>query len=355
VIGLAVRVLVALIAAIVAIIGGVTLTGTSDGTVDSATGIAAGANGVALIVVVGILVGVVAYAVVELLQTGAVESVARGFGTRTIVLMPAAIAIDIVLGQTVGTALKVPIYLDSIGTILVGALAGPIPGLLTGVLANLIWTFGLTGTPFGSPYAWPFAIVAAEIGLMAGVFGYLGVFRSRPDTPAPRLVAGAIVAVVVLCALAWWGVLPAYTRGVTFFGDLSSVSPVFVVVAWLIVAILVLAVIVMLVELFRQRNLGVAWIVVGGATCGVVSAVVSAPIAAYAFGGVTGGGTDFLVGAFQKAGSSLTDAVLQQGLISDPIDKTITFVIVFAILQALPRRVAVRFPQGERAVGMREG
>ena len=56
------------------------------------------------------------------------------FDTRTIVLIPIAIAINIVLGQTVGTALKVPIYLDSIGTILVGVLAGPIPGLVTGLL-----------------------------------------------------------------------------------------------------------------------------------------------------------------------------------------------------------------------------
>ena len=351
---MAARVLAAVVAVVVAIVAGITLTGSLDTTVDPSTGVVPSANAIALIVVIGILLGVVAYAVVEYVQTGAIQSIARQFGTRTIVLMPVAIAINIVLGQTVGTALKVPIYLDSIGTILVGALAGPIPGLLTGVLANLTWTFALTGTPFGSPYAWPFAIVAAEIGLMAGVFGYLGVFRSRPNTPAPQLVVGALVAVGVLAALAYWGVLPAYTQGVTFFGDLSSVGPVFVLAAWLIVAIFVLALAVMLFELFRRRNLGVAWIVVGGAVCGVVSAVVSAPIAAYAFGGVTGGGTDFLVAAFQKAGSSLGDAVLQQGLISDPIDKTITFVIVFALLQALPRRFAARFPQGERAVGTLE-
>ncbi|MEJ7696966.1 MAG: hypothetical protein WKF78_10215 [Candidatus Limnocylindrales bacterium] len=58
------------------------------------------------------------------------------FDTRTIVLIPIAIAINIVLGQTVGAALKIPIYLDSIGTILVGVLAGPIPGLVTGLLAR---------------------------------------------------------------------------------------------------------------------------------------------------------------------------------------------------------------------------
>ncbi len=50
------------------------------------------------------------------------------FGTRVIMLIPIAIAINIVLGQTVAAVLKLPIYLDSIGTILVGVLAGPIPG-----------------------------------------------------------------------------------------------------------------------------------------------------------------------------------------------------------------------------------
>ena len=50
------------------------------------------------------------------------------------------------------------------------------------------------------------------------------------------------------------------------------------------------------------------------------------------FGGVTGSGTDLLVAAFQQAGSDLQTAVLKQGLLSDPIDKTLTFFIVFALL-----------------------
>ena len=88
--------------------------------------------------------------------------IARQFDTRTIVLMPIAIAINIILGQTVAAALKLPIYLDSIGTILVGALAGPIPGMLTGLLANLIWQYVLPA-PFHSDFAGPYAVVAAEI------------------------------------------------------------------------------------------------------------------------------------------------------------------------------------------------
>ena len=85
-----------------------------------------------------------------------------------------------------------------------------------------------------------------------------------------------------------------------------------------------------------------------------MSAIISAPIAAVVFGGVTGSGTDLLVAAFQQAGADLSTAVLQQGLLSDPIDKTVTFFVVFVLLQALSRRFVARFPQGEQAVGLEE-
>jgi energy-coupling factor transport system substrate-specific component len=68
-----------------------------------------------------------------------------------------------------------------------------------------------------------------------------------------------------------------------------------------------------------KRDLGVAYVALAGVVCGIVSAIIAAPIAAGVFGGVTGSGTAFLVAAFQQAGSDLLKAVLQQGLLSDPI------------------------------------
>src|SRR5947208_8194948 len=108
----------------------------------------------------------------------------RQFSTRVIVLMPIAIAINIVLGYTVQTVLKLPIYLDSIGTIFVGVLAGPLAGALTGILTNLIWQYAPV---IGGGTIGPFAITAGVIGLLAGLWGYLGVYRSRP-AHAPTLV-----------------------------------------------------------------------------------------------------------------------------------------------------------------------
>lgn len=278
--------------------------------------------------------------------------VTRQFDTRTIVLIPIAIAINIVLGQTIASALKVPIYLDSIGTILVGCLAGPIPGLLTGALANLIWQFVLPA-PFHSDFAGPFFIVAAEIGLLAGIFGRMGFFRSRPNSSNAQLITGSIVAAVILGVVIFYGVLPFYaTGGFTFFGDTQDVSPVFVVLGYVVGAGLIAAAIGFFFMLFIKRDLGVAYIVIGGVVCGVISALISAPISAVVFGGVTGSGTDVLVAAFQQAGSDLQTAVLQQGLLSDPIDKTITYFVVFLLLQTLSRRFVARFPQGEQAVGL---
>jgi hypothetical protein len=274
------------------------------------------------------------------------------FDTRTIVLIPIAIAINIVLGQTVGNVLKIPMYLDSIGTILVGVLAGPIPGLVTGLLANLIWTYVLP-PPFHSDFAAPFAIVAAEIGFLSGIFGQLGFFRSRPNADWGRIAMAALIVIVVLGGIGYYGFLPFYAgTGFTIFGDMSTASPFFVALGYVIVIGIIAAIIGLLMLLLVRRDVGVAYVAIAGLIVGIVSAIISAPISAVAFGGVTGSGSDLLVAAFQKAGSDLGTAVLQQGLLQDPIDKTVEFLIAFVILHTLSRRFVARFPEGEKAIGL---
>jgi len=83
----------------------------------------------------------------------------RDFTTSVLSLMAVAIAINIAVGSVI-FALRLPIYLDSIGTVLVGALAGPWAGALTGILSNLIWS--ILPIPGGaSPTAAFFAPVPA--------------------------------------------------------------------------------------------------------------------------------------------------------------------------------------------------
>src|SRR4030065_2683878 len=108
----------------------------------------------------------------------------QDFTTLTWVMIPVAIAINIALGQVIYT-LKSPLYLDSIGTILVGVLAGPWAGALTGLLSNLIW--GMTG--LNVAYA-PFAAVGAVIGLLAGLFLETSWVRGLGESIVEGLITG---------------------------------------------------------------------------------------------------------------------------------------------------------------------
>src|SRR5215217_5884434 len=98
-------------------------------------------------------------------------NIGSNFNTMTWVLIPVAIAINIAIGQIV-VLLKLPVYLDSIGTVLVAVICGPWAGALTGALSNTIW--GLAIDPNALPW-WP---VAFFIGLVAGLCANAGLFKS---------------------------------------------------------------------------------------------------------------------------------------------------------------------------------
>lgn len=83
------------------------------------------------------------------------------------------------------SVLKLPIFLDSIGTILVGILAGPWAGLATGLLTNIIW--GL----ISSPVAAAFAPVAGVIGLVAGLCARYSLFSSWWKT----IISGVLIGI----------------------------------------------------------------------------------------------------------------------------------------------------------------
>ncbi len=304
---------------------------------------AAANNSWALTAALGLAAAFVAYAAVEYAQTGKLASIARQFDTRTIVLIPVAIAINIILGQAVASALKLPIYFDSIGTILVGALAGPVAGALTGFLANTLWTY-VVPPPFHSDFAAPFAIVAAVIGLLAGLFGRVGWLRPRTGRSTTELALGGGAAILIVAGLGYYAYSRSYSGGFTGTGG----GAILVVLGWVVVALILVAMIGFLALLFLRRDLSVAYVVVAGVSTGIVAALISAPISANLFSGVTGSGTDFLVAAFRQAGSDIQTATFQQGLLSDPVDKLVTFLTVYVILAAMARRTKARFPQGER-------
>lgn len=328
---------------------GVLLVGRFDASADPDSGInLPGADSFALILAVALIVAFTVYAAVEYSQTRAFASITSQFDTRTIVLMPIAIALNIILGQAVAAALKIPIYLDSVGTILVGALAGPIAGAVTGLLANLLWTY-IVPPPFHSDIAGAFAIVAAVIGLLAGIFGRLGWLRPRPGRNSGQLAVGGTVAVGLIILLSYLAYL-GYTTFSSFDLAPSGENQLFVLLGYLALALVAGTIVGLLALLFIRRDLSAAYVVVAGVATGIVAAILSAPISANVFGGVTGAGTDFLVAAFRQAGADVQAAALGQSFISDPIDKVTTFFVVYLVLTAMGRRSKARFPQGERLV-----
>lgn len=200
-----------------------------------------GGSSEALITLVGYVGGAV------LLIAGIVPRLtARDLG-----LIPVALVINIVVGQIVGST-GLPLYLDSVGTMLVAALAGPVAGLATGALSSVVW--GVF-----NPMALPFAAGSGLTGLLAGYA--IHKFKSFEHP---------------------WRIIPV------------------------------------------------------GAIMGVIVGMLSAPVAAFVYGGTAGVGTGALVSAFRAMGNSLLESVTLQSLASDPLDKIVVLFIVWGIIKVLP-------------------
>lgn len=141
----------------------------------------------------------VCYPAVKDTSTGALPTLAYA-------LIPRAVALNLALGAIAG-ALKLPVYLDSVGTILVAALAGPWAAIITGVASNSV-----LGLLF-SPQLFAFIPVAVVIGALAGIAARLGAFRSLPGAVAAGLVIGlaaALTSVPIVIAL-FGGATPSGT------------------------------------------------------------------------------------------------------------------------------------------------
>ena len=72
------------------------------------------------------------------------------------------VAINIVLG-IITSALGIPLYLDTLGTVLSAALIGPVPGIIVGALSNIITGFMYSVSDI------PFCLVNMAVGLIVGL------------------------------------------------------------------------------------------------------------------------------------------------------------------------------------------
>jgi energy-coupling factor transport system substrate-specific component len=103
------------------------------------------------------------------------------------------VALNLAMGFVVNQ-LGLPVYLDSTGTVLAAALAGPGVGILTGVVSQLVRSMveGFIWLPFGLIQV----LIAVLAAVAASRAGFKSVFRSAGWGVLTGLLAGLLSAVI---------------------------------------------------------------------------------------------------------------------------------------------------------------
>lgn len=114
---------------------------------------------------------------------------------RNLTLVSMAIALN-VIGALVALGLRLPIYLDSIGTILIACLIGPKYAVMTGVCGSLV-----SGITF-DPYSIYFAPVQISTGLLAGIMYNKGFLKGK-KTPLGVFIFTLPTSIISACIAAF--------------------------------------------------------------------------------------------------------------------------------------------------------
>jgi|ERR1017187_2364574 energy-coupling factor transport system substrate-specific component len=175
---------------------------------------------------------------------------------RLLAIIPMGIAINLAIGLTV-SALKLPIFLDSIGTVLFTIICGWRVGATVGVLSFLV---GGIANPL-LPY---FVFTQFTIAWVAGLSASRGGFKS-----VPRVILTGII-------------------------------------------------------------------------IGYAAALVSAPVIAAVFGGVTNSGESLVTAFLIKTGDNIWQAVVTTKVWTEPLDKTLQCLAAFFIAKSLPKTLLGR-------------
>lgn len=136
--------------------------------------------------------------------------------TASLVLIPAAVGINYI-GKLFAGVLKLPLWLDSIGTVLSGMLAGPIVGAICGAINNII--YGLTMDPISFVYA----LTSIALGLVVGIMAYKGWIKNIGTAIIIGLVAALVAAIVSTpINIAFWGGQTGNVWGDAVYGTLIA-------------------------------------------------------------------------------------------------------------------------------------
>lgn len=175
-------------------------------------------------------------------------------------LIPIGIALNLALG-TVVHLLKLPIFLDAVGTIVVTLLGGVTSGIITGV-----GSFVLAGVLVNPAYPW-----FSGTQVVIAVFARIVAVRSGYKTVYRRIVFGLLL--------------------------------------------------------------------------GVVTGIVSAPVTAFLFGGISGSGASLITAYLMATGKKVVQAVILSGLASEPLDKLFQTLLAYILLRGAPPDILSRFDQ----------
>ena len=146
------------------------------------------------------------------------ENIKKDFSLVAILLIPIAVAINFV-GGSLALALKLPVYLDSIGTFLVAMLAGPWVGGITGALSLLV----VSAT---DPSSLPWTILAALMGVFVGFLARAKFFtRWRTIILSIFLIIAISVIMVVLIRYIVFGGFSSHISSVIAASMISAGFP----------------------------------------------------------------------------------------------------------------------------------
>lgn len=141
----------------------------------------------------------------------------------TLFLIPIGVAVNLVGYQLFAIMLKLPLSMDSIGTIVVGALCGPWAGAIVGLLSNLVNCITDPTSIFFAPLNIIFGIVA---GLIAKKGSFDSLAKSLLFSPLFSFVGGLGGAITTYLAFgldfdsSWLSMvvgLPLYEAGLPKF------------------------------------------------------------------------------------------------------------------------------------------
>lgn len=104
---------------------------------------------------------------------------------RLLALIPLAVALNVVIGR-LAAAIGLPVFLDTIGTVLVAAMAGPAAGIATGLVSQAVAGFQI------GQHMFAFAPIQVIIALTAALAARRAGFRSLPMAVGWGLLTGLL-------------------------------------------------------------------------------------------------------------------------------------------------------------------